>query len=428
LCRSIAVHLRLGSVRKDHQAVLRGETSQALRYVRVWAPRGNGREDLLGVGLTVGRSSLGACAAECGVDHHVVRAPVAHHLVDPVHLEGVQERLHVLSGDVVGQQLLGQGRHSERGQCAVHVEGDVRGASDSHWTLLPCRVIGREETHVGPLRPHRVSPIVDDRCLIVNSPTVAVLLTCRGWWFVAQMACFQHLHIEGAYASRCSTVDKCRQLLTIWGGVRVVATGASMCTSHLGWRRRAAKMKIAQIAGDGIGSEVMTSARLVLDELPGARDLQWTELDWCCARYADDRVLMPEDGLATLAEHDAILLGAVGAPGVPDHVSLWGLLIPIRRVFDQYVNLRPVRAFDGVQVPLREDLATGLDLVVVRENTEGEYSRIGGRHGTGDSELAEQTAIFTRSGIARVAHDAARRAAERSGRLTVATKSNGIVH
>src|SRR5699024_7875370 len=140
------------------------------------------------------------------------------------------------------------------------------------------------------------------------------------------------------------------------------------------------------------------------------------------------RVLMPEDGLATLAEHDAILLGAVGAPGVPDHVSLWGLLIPIRRVFDQYVNLRPVRAFDGVQVPLREDLATGLDLVVVRENTEGEYSRIGGRHGTGDSELAEQTAIFTRSGIARVAHDAARRAAERSGRLTVATKSNGIVH
>src|SRR5690625_4548436 len=88
----IAVHLRLGSVRKDHQAVLRGETSQALRYVRVWAPRGNGREDLLGVGLTVGRSSLGACAAECGVDHHIVRSPVAHHLVDAVHLEGVQER------------------------------------------------------------------------------------------------------------------------------------------------------------------------------------------------------------------------------------------------------------------------------------------------------------------------------------------------
>src|SRR5699024_9241568 len=280
----------------------------------------------------------------------------------------------------------------------------------------------------GPLRPHRVSPIVDDRLLIVNSLTAAVLLTCRGWWFFVQMACFQHPHVKGECARRCSTVDKCRQLLTIWGGVRVVATGARMCTPHRGWRRRAAKMKIAQIAGDGIGSEVMTSARLVLDELPGARDLQSTELDWCCARYADDRVLMPDDVLATLAEHDAILLGAVGAPGVPDHVSLWGLLIPIRRVFDQYVNLRPVRAFDGVQVPLREDLATGLDLVVVRENTEGEYSRIGGRHGTGDSELAEQTAIFTRSGIARVAHDAARRAAERSGRLTVATKSNGIVH
>ncbi|SEE29912.1 isocitrate/isopropylmalate dehydrogenase family protein [Ruania alba] len=185
--------------------------------------------------------------------------------------------------------------------------------------------------------------------------------------------------------------------------------------------------RIAQIAGDGIGPEVMAVARRVLDAA-GVTDLQWTELDWSCERYAREGSMMPADGMDLLAEHEAVLLGAVGWPGVPDHISLWGLLIPIRRAFDQYVNLRPMRTFDGVPTPVRADLAEGVDIVVVRENTEGEYSTLGGRHGSGAAETALQTAIFTRAGIERIAHVAARHAAERGGTLTVATKSNGIIH
>src|SRR5690606_10379827 len=134
----------------------------------------------------------------------------------------------------------------------------------------------------------------------------------------------------------------------------------------------------------------------------------------------------PDDGLERLREHDAILLGAVGAPGVPDHVSLWGLLIPIRRTFRQYVNLRPVRGFDGVVTPLRD---ASVDLVVVRENVEGEYSQIGGRINSGfPDEMAVQETVFTRTGVTRIADYAFDLATSRRGRLTSATKSNGIVH
>jgi tartrate dehydrogenase/decarboxylase/D-malate dehydrogenase len=138
--------------------------------------------------------------------------------------------------------------------------------------------------------------------------------------------------------------------------------------------------------------------------------------------------MMPADGLERLARRDAILLGAVGAPGVPDHVSLWGLLIPIRRTFRQYVNLRPIRVFPGVPSPLR-DAGPEVDLVVVRENTEGEYSEIGGRFNRGQpGELAVQEAVFTRTGVTRILDYAFALAARRGGRLTSATKSNGIVH
>jgi tartrate dehydrogenase/decarboxylase / D-malate dehydrogenase len=137
---------------------------------------------------------------------------------------------------------------------------------------------------------------------------------------------------------------------------------------------------------------------------------------------------MPADALERLRGHDAILLGAVGAPGVPDHVSLWGLLIPIRRTFRQYVNLRPIRVFPGVPSPLRE-AGADVDLVVVRENVEGEYSEIGGRFNRGlPDEVAVQEAVFTRAGVARIADYAFALAGRRRGRLTSATKSNGIVH
>ena len=187
--------------------------------------------------------------------------------------------------------------------------------------------------------------------------------------------------------------------------------------------------RVAVIPGDGIGVEVIAAARSVLDRVAGrfGLDLTYEELDWSCQRYVDTGAMMPADGLEQLSSADAILLGAVGWPGVPDHVSLWGLLIPIRRTFQQYVNLRPVRLFDGVRGPLAS--AEHVDLVVVRENTEGEYSDVGGRVNRGlPTELAVQESIFSRSGISRIADYAFSLATKRRGYVTSATKSNGIIH
>src|SRR5207244_5651770 len=133
--------------------------------------------------------------------------------------------------------------------------------------------------------------------------------------------------------------------------------------------------------------------------------------------YHRTGTMMPADGLDQLRGHDAILLGAVGWPGVADHVSLWGLLIPIRRAFAQYVNLRPMRVFDGVPAPIRPELSAGTDFVVVRENSEGEYSDVGGRIGRGPSAVACQPATFSRAGGERIADYAMTLAARRRGRV-----------
>ncbi|GAA1023846.1 tartrate dehydrogenase [Acrocarpospora pleiomorpha] len=186
---------------------------------------------------------------------------------------------------------------------------------------------------------------------------------------------------------------------------------------------------IAAIPGDGIGQETVPAARRVLDALAGPHGfrLRWTDYPWGCAYYGETGRMMPEDGLERLAGADAILLGAVGAPDVPDHVSLWGLLVPIRRRFDQYVSLRPARPLPGTRLPLRDDRP--FDVVVVRENTEGEYSQIGGRMFTGTpEEFAVQEAVFTRRGVERIARYAFELAERRSGKVASATKSNGIVH
>ena len=187
---------------------------------------------------------------------------------------------------------------------------------------------------------------------------------------------------------------------------------------------------IAAIPGDGIGPETVAAARRVLDAVaPHAGfGLAWHEYSWGCDHYLSTGSMMDEDGLAALATADAILLGAVGRPDVPDHISLWGLLIPIRRGFDQFVSLRPVRLLAGVRSPLAEG-RNQLDVVIVRENTEGEYSEIGGRmfHGRTD-ELAIQEAVFTRTGVERIARYAFDLARTRSGRVASATKSNGIIH
>jgi tartrate dehydrogenase/decarboxylase/D-malate dehydrogenase len=188
---------------------------------------------------------------------------------------------------------------------------------------------------------------------------------------------------------------------------------------------------IAVIAGDGIGKEVVPLGMRVLDAA-GRRfgfELGWHPFDWNSDRYLTTGSMMPSDGLGQLRPFDAIFLGAVGRPDVPDHVSLWGLLIPIRRGFRQYVNLRPVRLFAGIESPLKNCQPGQIDLVIVRENNEGEYSNIGGRiyEGT-EEETAVQQAVFTRRGVNRVLRFAFELARQRSGHLTSATKSNGIIH
>ncbi len=189
---------------------------------------------------------------------------------------------------------------------------------------------------------------------------------------------------------------------------------------------------IAVIPGDGIGKEVVPAALQVLDAAAGADGgfrLAYEEYPWSCEWYSKTGCMMPDDGLEQLRRHDAIFLGAVGFPGVPDHVSLWGLLLPIRRNFRQYVNLRPVKLLAGVESPLRGKGQEHIDFLVVRENNEGEYSNIGGRIYAGrPQELAVQNAIFTRFGVERIiryAFELARRAGKRR-HVTSATKSNGI--
>src|ERR1700733_6269179 len=163
--------------------------------------------------------------------------------------------------------------------------------------------------------------------------------------------------------------------------------------------------KIAAIPGDGIGREVVPEGIRVAEA--AARrfgfSLQWKEFDWSCERYLKTGRMMPEDGLDQLRPFDAIFLGAVGHPSVADHVSLWGLLIPIRRGFQQYANIRPVRLLPGIEPAVRNFPPGQIDFCVVRENNEGEYSNIGGRlfEGT-EEEFALQQSVFTRRGCDRI--------------------------
>lgn len=190
------------------------------------------------------------------------------------------------------------------------------------------------------------------------------------------------------------------------------------------------KYRIALIPGDGIGKEVVPAGVEVL-EAAGRRfgiSFEWDERPWGCDYYLETGRMMPPDGLKEIRHHDGIYLGAVGFPGVPDHISLWGLLIEIRREFEQYVCLRPIRLMPHVASPLRDRKAGDIDIMLVRENTEGEYSDRGRRlmEGTED-ETVIQECIFTRRGIDRIVRYAFELASRRPRRkLTWATKSNGI--
>ena len=186
--------------------------------------------------------------------------------------------------------------------------------------------------------------------------------------------------------------------------------------------------RIALIPGDGIGKEVTTAGVQVLEAAAGGDfALACEPFDWGCEYYLRTGRMMPEDGLEQLRSFDAIYLGAIGYPTVPDHISLRELLLKIRFGFDLYVNLRPVEILPGLESPLRGKSAAEINMLFIRENTEGEYCGLGGRfkRGTPD-EFAIQQAVFTRKGVERVIRYAFEQARRRSKRLASATKSNAM--
>lgn len=187
---------------------------------------------------------------------------------------------------------------------------------------------------------------------------------------------------------------------------------------------------IALIPGDGIGKEVIPEGVRTLNAVASKFNftVSYTTFPFSCEYYLEHGTMMPEDGIDQLRSFDAILLGAVGDLTVPDHVSLWGLLLPIRRQFDQYVNLRPVRLLKGISSPLANRDSSEIDFMVVRENTEGEYSEIGGRLFEGsEREVVVQETVFTRAGVDRILKFACDLAQKRAAKhITSATKSNGI--
>jgi tartrate dehydrogenase/decarboxylase/D-malate dehydrogenase len=191
-----------------------------------------------------------------------------------------------------------------------------------------------------------------------------------------------------------------------------------------------AALRIAVIGGDGIGPEVIDQAIRVTDAAlkrePQAR-VEWNRLPWSTAHYKKTGHMVPPDGWDLLRQHDAILFGAVGSPDVPDTVTVQGLILPMRRKFDQYVNLRPAYLFPGVQSPLRDKPAGSIDMLVYRENTEGEYAPIGGRLYEGMSaDIAVQTSVFTRRGIERILRAGFEAARTRRKKLTSISKSNAL--
>jgi tartrate dehydrogenase/decarboxylase/D-malate dehydrogenase len=189
-----------------------------------------------------------------------------------------------------------------------------------------------------------------------------------------------------------------------------------------------AAFRIAVIGGDGIGPEVINEAVEVAQTAIAKHDkapIEWNFLPWSSAFYRQHGIMMPADGWEILQKHDAVFLGAIGSPDVPDSVTLHGLLLPMRRKFDQYVNLRPAYLYDGVQSPLRDKAPGSIDMLVYRENTEGEYAPIGGRLYQGTAaEMAIQNAVFTRRGCERIMRAAFEGALKRRKKVTSITKSN----
>ena len=193
------------------------------------------------------------------------------------------------------------------------------------------------------------------------------------------------------------------------------------------------RYRIAAIPGDGVGQEVVPAAIDVLAALAasdGGFELTFDHFDWGSDYYRRTGRMMPADGLDRIRAHDAILFGAVGAPDIPDHTSLWGLRLAICQPFDQYANVRPIRLLPGIDGPLRGVVPADLDWLIVRENSEGEYAGVGGRAHRGQPhEVATEVAVFTRVGVSRIMRYAFAAARSRPRKLlTVVTKSNAQRH
>lgn len=188
--------------------------------------------------------------------------------------------------------------------------------------------------------------------------------------------------------------------------------------------------KIAVVAGDGIGPEVIAEGVKVLKkvaESDGGFEFEFTYFDWGCEYYLKNGEMMPKDGIDTLSKFDAIYLGAAGYPGVPDHISLWDLLLKIRHEFDQYINLRPVKLLKGANCPLKDVACEDVDMIVVRENSEGEYAGAGDWLYKGqDNEVVLQTGVFSRKGTERVIRYAFELARKEKKTLTSISKGNAL--
>lgn len=190
------------------------------------------------------------------------------------------------------------------------------------------------------------------------------------------------------------------------------------------------KHRIAVIAGDGIGPEVISQGVKVLDavaKLDGTFEFEFTHFPWGCEYYLREGRMMPEDGLETLSKFDAIFLGAVGYPGVPDHISLWDLLLVIRKKFDQYINLRPVKLLRGAPCPLKDAKREDIDMIFVRENSEGEYAGSGAwLYKDSPNEVVIQNGVFSRHGCERVIRYAYELARREKKTLTSISKGNAL--
>src|SRR5262245_18288612 len=190
-----------------------------------------------------------------------------------------------------------------------------------------------------------------------------------------------------------------------------------------------ATARIAVLGGDGIGPEVIDQAIRAVDAAlrHDRATLEWNRLPWNTDYWKKHGRMLPEDGWDVLRKHDAIFFGAVGSPAVPDHITIHAMLLPMRRKFDQYVNLRPAYLYEGVQSPLRDKAPGSIDMLVYRENTEGEYAPIGGRLYEGTPhEVAIRTNTFTRRGVERILRAAFAGARKRRKKLTSITKSNAM--